>query len=65
MMTPEQGFTAYLQLDGPRTLDGLRQKLMDNGADPPTLHWFQKWGAKSRAKRGRRAAWASSPQSVI
>ena len=65
MMTHEQAFAAYLQLEGPRTLETLRQKLIDDGADPPTLHWFQKWGAKSRAKRGRRAAWAISPQSVI
>ena len=48
MMTPEQGYTAYLQLEGPRTLEGLRQKLIDDGADPPTLHWFQKWSAKDR-----------------
>ena len=48
MMTPEQGFTAYLQLEGPRTLETLRQKLMDDGADPPSLHWFQKWCGKDR-----------------
>jgi hypothetical protein len=48
MMTPEQGFTAYLQLEGPRTLERLRQKLIDDGADPPTLHWFQKWCGKDR-----------------
>ena len=48
MMTPEQGFTAYLQLEGPRTLERLRQKLIDDGADPPTLHWFQKWSAKDK-----------------
>ncbi len=48
MMTPEQGLTAYLQLEGPRTLEGLRQKLIDDGTDPPTLHWFQKWSAKDK-----------------
>ena len=48
MMTPEQGFTAYLQLDGPRTVNGLRQKLIDEGVDPPSLHWFQKWAAKDK-----------------
>ncbi len=48
MMTPEQGLTAYLQLEGPRTLETLRQKLIDDGADPPTLHWFQKWSAKDK-----------------
>ena len=65
MLAPEQGYTEYLQLEGPRILARRRQKLIDGGADPPTLHRFQKWGAKSRAKRGRRAAWAISPQSVI
>ena len=48
MMTPEQGLTAYLQLEGPRTLEGLRQKLIDDGADPPSLHWFQKWCARDK-----------------
>ncbi len=48
MITPEQGFTAYLQLEGPRTLETLRQKLIDDGTDPPTLHWFQKWSAKDK-----------------
>ncbi len=48
MMTPDQAYTAYLQLEGPRTLEGLRQKLIDDGADPPTLHWFQKWSAKDK-----------------
>ncbi len=48
MMTPEQGLTAYLQLEGPRTLETLRQKLIDDGADPPSLHWFQKWSAKDK-----------------
>ncbi len=48
MMTPDQAYTAYLQLEGPRTLEGLRQKLIDDGADPPSLHWFQKWSAKDK-----------------
>ena len=48
MLSPEQGLTAYLQLEGPRTLEGLRQKLIDDGADPPSLHWFQKWCGKDR-----------------
>jgi hypothetical protein len=48
MMTPDQAYAAYLQLEGPRTLEGLRQKLNDDGADPPTLHWFQKWSAKDK-----------------
>ena len=48
MMTPEQAYTAYLQIEGQRTLEGLRQKLIDDGADPPTLHWFQKWCGKDR-----------------
>ncbi len=48
MMTPEQAFAAYLQLEGQRTLEGLRQKLIDDGTDPPTLHWFQKWSAKDK-----------------
>ena len=48
MMTPEQGLTAYLQLEGPRTLEGLRQKLIDDDIDPPSLHWFQKWSAKDK-----------------
>ncbi len=48
MMTPEQAFAAYLQLEGQRTLEGLRQKLIDDGTDPPSLHWFQKWCGKDR-----------------
>ena len=48
MLSPEQGFTAYLQLEGPRTLERLRQKLIDDGTDPPSLHWFQKWSAKDK-----------------
>ena len=48
MMTPEQAYTAYLQIEGQRTLEGLRQKLIDDGADPPSLHWFQKWSAKDK-----------------
>ncbi len=48
MMTPDQAYTAYLQLEGPRTLETLRQKLIDDGADPPSLHWFQKWSAKDK-----------------
>ncbi len=48
MMTPEQAFAAYLQLEGQRTLEGLRQKLIDDGTDPPSLHWFQKWSAKDK-----------------
>ncbi len=48
MMTPEQAFAAYLQIEGQRTVEGLRQKLIDDGADPPTLHWFQKWSAKDK-----------------
>ncbi len=48
MMTHEQAFAAYLQLEGPRTLETLRQKLIDDGADPPSLHWFQKWSAKDK-----------------
>ncbi len=48
MMTPDQAYTAYLQLEGSRTLEGLRQSLIDDGANPPTLHWFQKWCAKDR-----------------
>ena len=48
MMTPDQAFAAYLQIEGQRTLEGLRQKLIDDGADPPTLHWFQKWCAKEK-----------------
>ncbi len=48
MMTPDQAFAIYLQIEGPRTLETLRQKLIDDGADPPTLHWFQKWSAKDK-----------------
>ena len=48
MMTPEQAFAAYLQLEGPRTLEGLRQKLIADGITPPSLHWFQKWSAKDK-----------------
>ena len=48
MMTPDQAYTAYLQFEGSRTLEGLRQKLIDDGADPPSLHWFQKWSAKDK-----------------
>ncbi len=48
MMTPDQGFTAYLQLEGSRTLEGLRQKLAEDGVEVPTLRWCQKWCAKDR-----------------
>ncbi len=48
MITHEQAFAIYLQIEGPRTLEGLRQKLIDDGTDPPTLHWFQKWSAKDK-----------------
>ena len=48
MLSPEQGLTAYLQLEGPRTLERLRQNLIDEGVDPPSLHWFQKWCGKDR-----------------
>ncbi len=48
MITREQAFAAYLQLEGPRTLERLRQNLIDEGVDPPSLHWFQKWCGKDR-----------------
>ncbi len=48
MITREQAFAAYLQLEGPRTLERLRQNLIDDGADAPSLHWFQKWCGKDR-----------------
>ena len=48
MLSPEQAYAAYLQLDGPRTLEGLRQKLADDGDEVPTLRWCQKWCAKDK-----------------
>ncbi len=48
MITCERAFAAYLQLEGPRTLERLRQNLIDDGADAPSLHWFQKWCGKDR-----------------
>ena len=48
MLSPEQGYTAYLQLDGPRTLEKLRQKLSEDGVEVPTLRWCQKWCARDK-----------------
>ncbi len=48
MLSPEQAYAAYLQLDGPRTLEKLRQKLAEDGVEVPTLRWLQKWCAKDR-----------------
>ncbi len=48
MITREQAFAAYLQLEGPRTLEGLRKKLAEEGVEVPTLRWCQKWCAKDR-----------------
>ncbi len=48
MMTHEQAFAAYLQLEGPRTLEKLRQKFAEDGVEVPTLRWCQKWCAKDK-----------------
>ncbi len=48
MMTHEQAFAAYLQLEGPRTLEKLRQRLSEDGVEVPTLRWLQKWSAKDK-----------------
>ncbi len=48
MLSPEQAYAAYLQLDGPRTLEGLRQKLAEDGEEVPTLRWCQKWSARDK-----------------
>ncbi len=48
MLSPEQAYAAYLQLDGPRTLEKLRQKLSEDGVEVPTLRWCQKWCARDK-----------------
>ena len=48
MLSPEQAYAAYLQLDGPRTLEKLRQKLSEDGVEVPTLRWCQKWSARDK-----------------
>ncbi len=48
MLSPDQVYTIYLQLEAPRTLEKLRLKLAEDGAEVPTLRWLQKWCAKDR-----------------
>ncbi len=48
MLSPDQAYTIYLQLEAPRTLEKLRLKLAEDGAEVPTLRWLQKWCAKDR-----------------
>ncbi len=48
MLSPEQAYAAYLQLEGPRTLEKLRQKLSEDGVEVPTLRWCQKWCARDK-----------------
>ncbi len=48
MLSPEQAYAAYLQLDGPRTLEKLRQRLSEDGVEVPTLRWCQKWCARDK-----------------
>ncbi len=69
MITREQAFAAYLQLEGPRTLERLRQNLIDDGADAPSLHWFQKWCGKDRwrdrAKEHDRQVELRTPEMIV
>ena len=48
MLSPDQAYTIYLQLEAPRTLEKLRQKLSEDGAEVPTLRWCQKWCARDK-----------------
>lgn len=48
MLSPDHAYTIYLQLEAPRTLEKLRQKLSEDGVEVPTLRWCQKWCAKDR-----------------
>ncbi len=48
MLSPDHAYTIYLQLEAPRTLEKLRLKLAEDGADPPTLRWLQKWCARDK-----------------
>jgi hypothetical protein len=48
MLSPDQAYTIYLQLEAPRTLEKLRLKLAEDGAEVPTLRWCQKWCARDR-----------------
>ena len=48
MLSPDQAYTIYLQLEAPRTLEKLRLKLAEDGAEVPTLRWCQKWCARDK-----------------
>ncbi len=69
MMTPEQAYAAYLQLDGPRTLEKLRQKLAEEGVEVPTLRWLQKWCARDhwrdRAKEHDRQVELRASEKIV
>jgi hypothetical protein len=48
MLSPDHAYTIYLQLEAPRTLEKLRLKLAEDGAEVPTLRWCQKWSARDK-----------------
>ncbi len=48
MFSPDHAYTIYLQLEAPRTLEKLRLKLAEDGAEVPTLRWCQKWSARDK-----------------
>ena len=45
MITREQAYAAYLTLGDGRTIKGLRDKLEEDGVDPPTYGTFRNWAA--------------------
>ena len=45
MITREQAYAAYLTLGDGRTIKGLRDKLEEDGVDPPTYGTLRNWAA--------------------
>jgi hypothetical protein len=45
-MTPDQALSAYVSMDGPRSLPKLREQLTDRGLKVPSLGWFKKWSSR-------------------
>ena len=46
MLTPDQALSAYVSMDGPRSLPKLREQLMGEGLKVPSLGWFKKWSSR-------------------
>ena len=48
MITREQCYAAYLAMGDRRSLKGLRDKLAEDGVDPPTYGTLRNWAANGR-----------------